>query len=177
MDQGTICPAQGGQTRRHRLMERNATSPVAKLLGFIPYRLQLSGGWIDQPFVSQHNPKPPGSMVVVQIQPDFRPMNRSGIAGGTRAIAMKIWKGRLPNRPQEELARQLYDVENKGKAEPINETAVDSRWAWFPGRAPFCRRAMPGPPRERGCRRAVVPLKYGRWPCRDRRRLHGLVLH
>ena len=99
-------------------MESNATSPVAKLLGSIPYRLQLAGGWIDQPFVSQHNPKPPGSMVVVQIQPDFRPMNRSGIAGGTRAIAMKIWKGRLPNRPQEELARQLYDVENKGKAEP-----------------------------------------------------------
>ena len=92
--------------------------PVQKLLGAIPNRLQLAGGWIDQPFVSQYNPKPPGSMVVVQIEPDFRPMDRSGIASGTRAVAMKLWKGRLPNRPPEELVRELYDAENKGKAEP-----------------------------------------------------------
>ena len=92
--------------------------PVTKLLGAIPHRLQLAGGWIDQPFVSQHNPKPPGSMVVVQIEPDFRPMDRSGIASGTRAIAMKTWRGKLPNRPPEVLARELYEVENKGKADP-----------------------------------------------------------
>jgi len=94
------------------------TSPVEKLLGAIPNRLQLAGGWIDQPFVSKHNPRPPGSMVVVQIEPDFRPMDRSGIASGTRAVATKLWKGRLPNRPPEELVRELYEVENKGKAEP-----------------------------------------------------------
>ena len=93
-------------------------SPVAKLLGAIPNRLQLTGGWIDQPFVSQHNPKPPGSMVVVQIEPNFRPMDRSGIASGTRAIAMKLWNGKLPNRPLDELVRELYEAENKGKAEP-----------------------------------------------------------
>ena len=92
--------------------------PVEKLLGSIPNRLQLAGGWIDQPFVSRHNPKPPGSMVVVQIEPDFRPMDRSGIASGTRHIAMKLWKGKLPNRPPEKLARELYEVENKGKSEP-----------------------------------------------------------
>jgi len=93
-------------------------SPVARLLGAIPNRLQLAGGWIDQPFVSRHNPKPPGSMVVVQIEPDFRPMDRSGIASGTRAIAMKLWKGRLPNRPLDDLVQELYEVENRGKAEP-----------------------------------------------------------
>ena len=93
-------------------------SPVGKFLGSIPNRLQLAGGWIDQPFVSQHNPKPPGARVVVQIEPDFRPMDRSGIASGTRAVAMKIWKGKLPNRSPEILARELYDVENKGKTEP-----------------------------------------------------------
>jgi hypothetical protein len=93
-------------------------SPVAKLLGAIPNRLQLAGGWIDQPFISKHNPKPPGSMVVVQIEPDFRPMDRSGIASGTRAIAMKLWNGKLPNRPLDDLVRELYDAENKGKAEP-----------------------------------------------------------
>jgi len=93
-------------------------STVGKYLGSIPNRLQLSGGWIDQPFVNQHNPKPFGSMVVVQIEPNFRPMDRSGIASGTRAIAMKIWNGKLPNRSPEALARELYEVENKGKAEP-----------------------------------------------------------
>ncbi len=93
-------------------------SPVEQLLGAIPNRLQLAGGWIDQPFVSQHNPRPPGSMVVVQIEPDFRPMDRSGIASGTRAVAMKLWGGRLPRRPLDELVRELYDAENRGKADP-----------------------------------------------------------
>ena len=93
-------------------------SPVQKLLGCIPHRLQLAGGWIDQPFVNRHNAKPPGSMVVVQLEPDFRPMDRSGIASGTRAVAMKLWKGKLPNRTLDELVRELYEAENKGKAEP-----------------------------------------------------------
>jgi len=93
-------------------------SPVGKFLGAIPNRLQLAGGWIDQPFVSRHNPQPPGSMVVVQIEPNFRPMDRSGIASGTRAVAMKLWKGKLPNRPPDELVRELYAAENQGKSEP-----------------------------------------------------------
>lgn len=57
-------------------------------------------------------------MVVVQIEPNFRPMDRSGIASGTRVVAMKLWKGRLPNRPHDELVRELYEAENEGKAEP-----------------------------------------------------------
>ncbi|MCX6884178.1 MAG: hypothetical protein NTX27_03960 [Verrucomicrobia bacterium] len=93
-------------------------TPVQKLLGSIPHRLQLAGGWIDQPFISRHNPDPFGSMVVVQIQPDFRPMDRSGIASGTRQIAMDLWKGKLPNRPPGELVRELYEVENREKTEP-----------------------------------------------------------
>jgi hypothetical protein len=99
-------------------MKNHPRSPVAKFFGAIPNRLQLAGGWIDQPFVSRHNPQPPGSMVVVQIEPDFRPMDRSGIASGTRAIATKLWNGKLPKRPLDELVRELYEAENKGKAEP-----------------------------------------------------------
>jgi len=57
-------------------------------------------------------------MVVAQIEPDFRPMDRSGIASGTRATAMRLWKGKLPRRPFDELARELYDAENEGRAEP-----------------------------------------------------------
>jgi hypothetical protein len=92
--------------------------PISEVLGRIPNRLQLAGGWIDQPFVSRHNPWPPGSMVVVQIEPNFRPMDRSGIASGTRSVAMKLWNGCLPNRAPDELVRELYEAENNGKAEP-----------------------------------------------------------
>ena len=96
----------------------NKLDPIRRYLGAIPHRLQLAGGWIDQPFVSRQNPEPPGSMVVVQIEPNFRPMDRSGIAGGTRAVAMKLWRGRVPDGPRPELVRELYEAENKGKAEP-----------------------------------------------------------
>src|SRR5580693_5495453 len=106
-----------GATRPTSVSYLMKPSPVQKLLGTIPNRLQLAGGWIDQPFVSRHNPKPPGSMVVVQIEPSFRPMDRSGIASGTRVVAMKLWKGELPDRSPAELARELYDAENKYKTE------------------------------------------------------------
>lgn len=88
------------------------------LVGAIPNRLQLAGGWIDQPFVSRVNPAPPGSMVVVQIEPDFLPMARSGLAGSTRMVAAKIWNGTVPKRPLDELVRELYAAENEGRAEP-----------------------------------------------------------
>jgi hypothetical protein len=92
--------------------------PIAKLIGCIPNRLALAGGWIDQPFVSRLNPHPPGSMVVVGLEPTFRVMERSGCASGTRAVALRLWGGRLPRRPLDELVRELYAAENQGKAEP-----------------------------------------------------------
>jgi hypothetical protein len=96
----------------------NPAPPITAVISQIPNRLALAGGWIDQPFVSQLNPKAPGSMVVVGLEPTFRVMQRSGCAYGTRAIAMKLWKDCLPNRPPDELVRELYAEENKGKAEP-----------------------------------------------------------
>jgi hypothetical protein len=91
---------------------------LGRAFGLIPNRLQLAGGWIDQPFVSRLNPRPPGAMVVVQIEPNFRPMDRSGLASGTRVIAERLWRGKVPKRPPEELVRELYAAENQGKDEP-----------------------------------------------------------
>ena len=91
---------------------------VRSLIGEIPNRLQLAGGWIDQPFVSKHHPEPPGSMVVVQVVPNFMPFERSGLASSTRAVAARIWNGRVPDRPLAELVRELYAAENEGKSEP-----------------------------------------------------------
>ena len=91
---------------------------VNDAIGAVPYRMALAGGWIDQPFVSQHDPCPPGSMVVVGLEPTFRFWDRAGMATGTRKIAMELWKGRLPKRDPAELVRELYAAENRGKSEP-----------------------------------------------------------
>lgn len=57
-------------------------------------------------------------MVVVSLEPNFRVMDRAGCASGTRAVAKKLWNGRLPAGPPDELVKQLYHAENRGKAEP-----------------------------------------------------------
>ncbi len=93
-------------------------SAVADVLGRLPYRLALAGGWIDQPFVSRHNPSPPGAMVVVCVEPEFWFMERAGICIGTRNVARKLWNDRLPDGDRERLVQQLYDEENKSKVEP-----------------------------------------------------------
>lgn len=84
----------------------------------IPYRLALAGGWIDQPFVSRHNPDPRGSMVVVSLVPDQTFMDRSGLATSTRATAINLWGESVPDGSRAVLVRELYNEENKGKTEP-----------------------------------------------------------
>lgn len=96
---------------------REAAS-IGDLIGGIPHRLALAGGWIDQPFLSTLNPDPPGSMVVVGLEPDRWFMDRAGIASGTRKIASRLWNGVLPARQREYLVRELYLAENAGRAEP-----------------------------------------------------------
>lgn len=91
---------------------------ISEIIGSIPYRMALAGGWIDQPFVSRRNPTPPGSMVVVQIQPVYRFMDRCGMATSTRAAALKLWRGRLPDGDPAVLVRELYRAENADSPEP-----------------------------------------------------------
>jgi hypothetical protein len=91
---------------------------ITSVIGRIPYRIALAGGWIDQPFVSKHNPSPPGSMVVVSLKPVFRFMDRSGISTSTRQVACELWEDRLPKQDPDGLVRELYAAENEGKAAP-----------------------------------------------------------
>lgn len=93
-------------------------SRLADVTGDFPYRIALAGGWIDQPFCSEINPTPPGSMVVVGVVPEFRWMERSGIATGTRKVAVKLWGGGVPDGDPEDLVAELYAEENKGQADP-----------------------------------------------------------
>jgi len=83
-----------------------------------PYRMALAGGWIDQPFVSKVNPEPPGSMVVVGLEPSIRFMDRAGMATSTRAAAARLWNGTLPEGDPMQLIRELYEAENQGAAQP-----------------------------------------------------------
>ena len=99
-------------------MNKKTTGRLTGVIGGIPYRIALAGGWIDQPFISKLNPTPPGSMVVIGLEPAFRWMERAGMATGTRKIALKLWKGRLPAGKPAELVEELYAEENKGKVEP-----------------------------------------------------------
>ena len=79
----------------------------------------MAGGWIDQPFVSSLNPEPPGSMVVVSLQPTVRYMDRCGMATGTRVAAQALWGDAFPaDRTPPSLVRELYAAENADLVEP-----------------------------------------------------------
>ena len=99
-------------------MGTNKNLRITDIIGKLPYRIALAGGWIDQPFASKHNPSPPGSMVVVCVEPEFWFMERAGICIGTRKIALELWKDGLPDRDPNELMQELYAAENEGKDEP-----------------------------------------------------------
>ena len=99
-------------------MAAGMRSAVADVVGELPYRIALAGGWIDQPFCSRVNPTPPGSMVVVSLKPTFRWMERSGLATGTRKVAARLWGTRLPAGDPGRLVEQLYEEENADQADP-----------------------------------------------------------
>jgi hypothetical protein len=103
---------------RHPSVPEKAHAKITDAIGDFPYRLQLAGGWIDQPFVSQLNPSPMGSMVVVSLKPVCHLMARAGMATGSRKIALRLWRGRLPAGDPASLVEELYAEENRGKAEP-----------------------------------------------------------
>lgn len=112
-------------------MNSATSAPLSEVIGKIPYRMALAGGWIDQPFVSRHNPDPPGSMVVVGLEPTCWYMERSGMATGTRKIASQLWGNELPSGQPMELVRQLFAAENQGKDEPSG--SQDMIGLVFPG--------------------------------------------
>ncbi len=93
-------------------------SNLHRAIGGIPYRAALAGGWIDQPFVSRLNPTPPGSMVVVGLEPDFYWMDRCGMGTSTRKVALRLWGNEIPPREPKALVRELYAAENTGQTDP-----------------------------------------------------------
>ncbi len=83
----------------------------------MPYRIDLAGGWLDQPFVSRHYP---GSVVTISIEPSIAFNERSGMATSTRNHALDLWGPKLPAGDPEKLAFILFCYDNPPGKQPIS---------------------------------------------------------
>lgn len=75
----------------------------------IPYRIDLCGGWLDQPYVSQYAS---GHVITICIEPDYEFNDRSGMATSSRKKAIELWQTDIPEGNHEKLARTLFCFEN-----------------------------------------------------------------
>ena len=75
----------------------------------IPYRIDIAGGWLDQPYVSR---KYPGGVITISIEPNNFFDFRSGFASSTRNRAIKLWGERLPEEDPIYLAKLLFGFDN-----------------------------------------------------------------
>lgn len=88
---------------------RSTTSLRKGVKSHLPYRVDLAGTWIDQPYVSQYGA---GWALTMSIEPTVEFMERGGMSTSTRNAARKIWPYELPNYNEEMLARLLFCFEN-----------------------------------------------------------------
>ena len=75
----------------------------------IPYRLDLAGGWLDQPFVSKSGA---GSVITISLEPTVEFNERSGMASSSRRHAIELWQTDLPSGNLEKTAKTLHAYEN-----------------------------------------------------------------
>ncbi|MDR0560639.1 MAG: adenylyltransferase/cytidyltransferase family protein [Prevotellaceae bacterium] len=81
----------------------------------IPYRIDLAGGWLDQPYVSKYCA---GAVLTVSVEPDCEFNDRSGMSTSTRKKAVELWQTDIPTGDREKLAKTLFCFENPpGKKE------------------------------------------------------------
>jgi cytidyltransferase-like protein len=85
------------------------SSTAMRAIDRMPYRIDLCGGWLDQPYVSQHYP---GAVITVSIEPTVAFNERSGMATSTRNRALDLWGCRLPPGDPERLAKVLFSYDN-----------------------------------------------------------------
>jgi len=75
----------------------------------IPFRIDLAGGWLDQPYVGKYAP---GPVLTISIEPTIEFNERSGMASSTRRHAIKLWHSDIPAGDKEHLAKVLFSFEN-----------------------------------------------------------------
>jgi cytidyltransferase-like protein len=95
----------------------------------IPYRIDIAGGWLDQPNVSALYP---GSVLTISIEPDYEFNNRSGMATSSRTKAIELWQVDIPAGDKETLAKTLFCFDNPPGAKYISGSQ-DSLGIVMPG--------------------------------------------
>ena len=75
----------------------------------LPYRIDVAGGWLDQPWVSKHHP---GAVITVSLLPTIDFNERSGMATSTRRAAKELWGNHLPIGNYEKNAKILFCFDN-----------------------------------------------------------------
>ena len=75
----------------------------------MPYRIDLAGGWLDQPFVGKFCG---GPVLTVSIEPTVEFNERSGMASSTRRKAIELWHTDIPSGNREQLSKMLFSYEN-----------------------------------------------------------------
>ena len=95
----------------------------------IPYRIDLAGGWLDQPFVSKYHE---GPVLTLCIEPDTEFNDRSGMATSSRKKAVEIWTTDLPEGNPEQTAKFLFACENP-PGTPYVSGSQDAIGIVFPG--------------------------------------------
>jgi len=112
---------------KENLPTRSSTDLRTKSI--IPYRLDLAGGWLDQPYVSKFYP---GPVITISIEPTYDFNDRSGMSSSTRKKAIDLWGYKLPDENPEKLAKMLFSFENPPGKKEISGSQ-DSVGIVFPG--------------------------------------------
>jgi len=111
------------------LPPHSSTDIRANVTSKLPYRLDLAGTWIDQPYVSKYHP---GWAITISLEPTIDFNERCGMATSTRNAAAKLWPYELPAMHPEKLSQLLFHYENEpGRAEISG--AQDSIGICMPG--------------------------------------------
>jgi cytidyltransferase-like protein len=92
------------------LEARSTTALRTNVKSHLPYRIDLAGTWIDQPYVSEYGP---GWAITVSLEPTHEFMERGGMSTSTRNAIKKIWPYELPNYHEEMLAKLVFCFENE----------------------------------------------------------------
>lgn len=95
----------------------------------IPYRIDLAGGWLDQPYVSAYAS---GPVLTICIEPDYEFNDRSGMSTSSRKKAIELWQTDIPDGDKEKLAKTLFCFENPPGSEYISGSQ-DSLGITMPG--------------------------------------------
>lgn len=96
----------------HRVPEAGLTARSTtdlRAVDTMPYRIDVAGGWLDQPFVSKLHP---GAVITISLEPTIEFNERSGMATSTRRKAIELWGKRLPPGSPEKLAKILFAYDN-----------------------------------------------------------------